>query len=59
MVSSTRGGKQDSRRMDEEGTLHPPRVTVGVVSSRAPSPGHELDETTMDYVNKAFSCDED
>ncbi|KAK8398405.1 hypothetical protein O3P69_003943 [Scylla paramamosain] len=58
MVSSTRGGKQkESGGMEDESGLQPPRVTVGVVSSRAPSPGHEVDETTMDYVNKAFSYD--
>ena len=56
MVSSTRGGKQkESGEMEDGCGLQPPRVTVGVVSSRAPSPGHEIDETTMDYVNKAFS----
>ncbi|MPC24741.1 hypothetical protein E2C01_017835 [Portunus trituberculatus] len=55
MVSSTRGGKQKESREAEDGCgLQPPRVTVGVVSSRAPSPGNEVDETTMDYVNKAF-----
>ena len=60
MVSSTQGGKQkEFGGTEDEGTLKPPRVTVGVVSSRAPSPGHEVDENTTDYVNKAFSCLED
>ncbi|XP_050718549.1 uncharacterized protein LOC126999742 [Eriocheir sinensis] len=60
MVSSTHGGKQkDGRGKGDKGTLNLPRVTVGVVSSRAPSPGHEVDENTLDYVNKAFCCDED
>lgn len=61
MVSSTQGSKQkDAKGKDgEDTTLQLPRVTVGVVSSRAPSPGHEVDEATLDYVNKAFSYDED
>lgn len=59
MVSSTHGGKQkDGKGKDDKGALNLPRVTVGVVSSRAPSPGHEVDENTLDYVNKAFSYDE-
>lgn len=42
-----------------EGGLRAPRVTVGVVSSRAPSPGVEVDENTFDYINRAFTHDSD
>lgn len=60
MVSSAGGGKKkNAEGKDDEGGLNLPRVTVGVVSSRAPSPGHEVDENTLDYVNKAFSYEED
>ncbi|KAG0725908.1 hypothetical protein GWK47_037644 [Chionoecetes opilio] len=60
MVSSSQDREQKKPGEREDGgTLQPPQVTIGVVSSRAPSPGHEVDENTMDYVNKAFSHDED
>lgn len=34
------------------------KVTMGMVSSRAPSPGHDIDETTFDYINRAFTATE-
>ncbi|KAK3867622.1 hypothetical protein Pcinc_026933 [Petrolisthes cinctipes] len=35
------------------------KVTLGMVSSRAPSPGHDIDENTFDYINRAFTAAEE
>ncbi|XP_045606830.1 uncharacterized protein [Procambarus clarkii] len=59
LVSSSQGGRRPAADGAAAGgdSLNPPRVTVGVVSSRAPSPGHDVDENTFDYINRAFSLD--
>ncbi|KAG7173710.1 hypothetical protein Hamer_G017999 [Homarus americanus] len=55
LVSSRRGGRQPAPESTAN-SLHPHQVTVGVLSSRAPSPGHEIgEENTFDYINHAFT----
>lgn len=44
---------------DSKNTLGCLNVTLGTVSSRAPSPGGDLDENTFDYINKAFTTEKE